>query len=278
MRRPLLSLFLLTLGACAWGPGQGFAVVEPTVRVAYEAQPARNADNGYQKLASDYQVRMDSASMRLDDIELLAISSGSGGGFDPANPPAGYTLCHNGHCHRADGALIPYEEVAAGIGGGGGSRTVVTLPMEEPLNLLAPETRAVGCEPECALPQTRVSQGRWGIKTLRLEGTVRDGRVPPRIASERRFVLERMPGENDAPVAVLTGRLELPSDRETPPEAKLALRLVLTAQLFDTVDWATLAQNPDGVVDFGDPANAKALEAVLEQLARISPEAEVTRG
>ncbi|WP_309897224.1 hypothetical protein [Archangium sp.] len=278
MRRPLHFLFCLALAGCAWGPGQGFAVVEPTVRVAYEAQPARNAGDGYQKLASDYQVRLDSASMRLDGIELIAISGGSGGAFDPANPPPRYSLCHGGHCHRDDGALIPYEQIAAEMGGGGGSSTVVTLPVEEPINLLAPETRAVGCQPECALPQTQVSQGRWGIKTLRLEGTVRDGRVPPRIASERRFVLDRMPGLNDAPVAVLTSQVDLPSDRENPPEAKVALRLVLTAQLFDTVDWSTLAQNQDGVVDFGNPANAKALEAVLEQLARISPQAEVTRG
>jgi len=277
MRRSLLSLFLLTLGGCAWGPGQGFAVVEPTVRVAYEALPARNAGDGYQKLASDYQVRMDSASMQLDGIELIAISSGSGGAFDPANPPPGYSLCHGGHCHRDDGALIDYEQIAAEMGGGGGSSTVVTLPVEEPINLLAPETRTVGCEPECALPQTQVSQGRWGIKTLRIEGTVRDGRVPPRIAGERRFVLDLKPAQNsDAPVVVLSGAVDLPSDRENPPAAKVALRLALTAELFDTVDWTPLVQDTVGVVDL--QSNAKALEAVLERLSRISPQAEVTRG
>jgi hypothetical protein len=277
MRRPLLFLFSLALGGCAWGPGQGFAVVEPTVHVAYEALPARNVGDGYQKLASDYQVRLDSASMQLDGIELIALSSGSGGGFDPANPPPGYSLCHGGHCHRDDGALIDYEQIAAEMGGGGGSSTVVTLPVEEPLNLLAPETRVVGCEPECALPQTQVSQGRWGIKTLRITGTVRDGRVPPRIASEREFVLDLAPTTgSETPVAVLTGQVDLPSDRATPPEAKVALRLVLTAQLFDTVDWATLARSTADVMDL--KSNAKALEAVLEQLARIPPEAEVTRG
>jgi hypothetical protein len=84
------------------------------------------------------------------------------------------------------------------------------------------------------------------------------------------------PGASDAPVAVLTGRVDLPSDRETPPQAKVALRLVLTAQLFDTVDWAALAKSTPGVMDL--KSNPKALEAVLEQLSRISPQAEVTRG
>jgi hypothetical protein len=276
MHRPLLFLFGLALGGCAWGPGQGFAVVEPTVRVSYEAQPARDARDGYQKLASDFQVRLDSASMQLDGIELVAISSGSGGGFDPANPPPGYSLCHGGHCHRDDGALIDYEQIAAELGGGGGSSTVVTLPVQDELNLLAPETRVVGCEPECALPQTQVSRGRWGIKTLRITGTVRDGRVPPRIANERLFMLNLMLRGSDAPVAVLTGEVDLPSDRENPPEAKVALRLALTAQLFDTVDWDALAKSSAGVMDLMTDTQAR--EAVLEQLSRISPQAEVTRG
>ncbi|HYO56067.1 hypothetical protein [Archangium sp.] len=281
MRRPLLFLLGLALGGCAWEPGQGFAVVEPTVRAAYEPLSDRAASDGYQRLSSDYQVRVDSASMRVSTIELISSSSGSGGAFNPANPPPGYTLCHGGHCHREDGALIPYEQVAAEMGGGGGTSAVVTLPVGEPLNLLAPETRAVDCEPECALPETQVSQGRWGVELLRIEGTVRDGRVPPRIPGERRFRLDLTPtGSGDEPVAVLGGEVDLPSDRSHPPRAKLDLNLVLTAGLFDPVDWSTLKQDPGGVVDFNDsdPANAKARKALVERLARFSPEAEVTRG
>jgi hypothetical protein len=153
--------------------------------------------------------------------------------------------------------------------------------VDEPLNLLAPETLAVGCQPDCALPQTELSQGRWGIQMLKLEGTVRDGRVPPRIASELPFVLELAPTPGtDTPVAVLSGDVALPSDRATPPEAKVALRLALTAELFDSVNWAILARNPSGVVDFNAnaEANAEALKAVLERLTRFSPQAEVTRG
>jgi len=281
MRRLLLFLFCLAPGGCAWEPGQGFAVVEPTVRAIYEPLSDRAASDGYQRLSSDYQVRVDAASLRLSDIELLASAGGPGGGFDPARPPPGYTLCHGGHCHREDGALIPYEQVAAEMGGGGGSRVVVTLPVGEPLDLLAPETRAVGCAPGCALPNTQVSQGRWGIEALWFEGTVRDGRVPPRFPGERRFRLDLVPAPgSDAPVAVLDGAVELPSDRSHPPKAKLDLSLVLTAALFDAVDWSTLKQDTNGVVDFNDndPANAKARAALIERLARFPPEAEVTRG
>lgn len=278
MRRAFLFLSCLTLGGCAWEPGQGFAVVEPIVRAAYELLADRTADNDYQRLSSDYQVRVTSASMRLSNIELIAIAAGPGS-FNPASPPPGYSLCHGGHCHRDDGALIPYEQIIAEMGGGGGSTTVATLPVAEPLDLLAAEPRPVECMPDCALPEASVSQGRWGVEELLLEGTVRDGRATPRFPGERRFrwELTRAP-QSEAPAAVLDGTVDLPSDRSTPPRAKLDLNLVLTAALFDPLDWSALKQDDTGVVDFNHADNAAARATLQERLAAISPEAEVTRG
>ena len=128
MRRAFLFLSCLGLAGCAWEPGQGFAVVEPTVRAAYEPLADRIAPDGYQQLSSNYQLRVDVAELQLSGIELIAIAGGSGGGFNPAIPPPGYSVCHGGHCHRDDGAHIPDEQVAAEMGGGGGSSTVVTMP------------------------------------------------------------------------------------------------------------------------------------------------------
>jgi len=280
MRTFLLTGCLLAAG-CTWGPGEGFAVVEPTVRATYALLPDRVVAGGYQQLSSSYQVHVDVASLRLEDIELLARAGGGGGGsFDPANPPPGYSLCHGGHCHRDDGALIPYEQVAAELGGGGGASTVVTLPVQgTPWNLLEEETRQVACEPDCELPATTVSRGRWPVTALRLEGTVRDASVPPRFTGERRFRLDLGPTPgNDTPVAVLEGDLDLPSDRHHAPRVALGLRLALTAALFDTVDWSKVSEGMDGVVDLGDTTrNAPARTALLERLARFSPEAEVRR-
>jgi hypothetical protein len=277
MRHPLFLLCCLALGGCTWEPGQGFAVVEPTVRAAYESLPSRDVGNDYQRLSSDYQVHVESAELELSGVELIASAGGAPGSFDPANPPPRYSNCHGGHCHRDDGALIPYEQIAEEMGGGGGSRTVVTLPVDQPMNLLAPEPREVGCTPDCALPRAEVSQGRWGLETLRIEGTVRDSRPTPRLPGERRFLLN-LTSTGEAPVAVLSGPVDLPSDREHPPRAKLALNLVLTAALFDPLDWGALAVETDGVVDFADPANDEARKVLLERLAQLSPEAEVTRG
>jgi hypothetical protein len=267
----------LLAAGCAWGPGEGFTVVEPSVRATYALLPDRVAAGDYQQLSSSYQVRVEVASLRLEDIELLASAGGGGGGgsFDPSNPPPGYSLCHGGHCHRDDGALIPYEQIEAELGGGGGARTVVTLPVQAPWNLLEAETRRVACEPDCELPATTVSRGRWSVTALRLEGTVRDASMPPRFTGERRFRLDLSPQE--APVALLEGALDLPSDRHHAPRVALDLRLALTAALFDTVDWSKVSEGTDGVVDLEESANAPARTALLERLARVSPEAEVRR-
>jgi hypothetical protein len=265
--RPLswLALGALSLGGCAWEPGQGFAVVEPTVRAAYTSRADRDTGDGFQRLSSDFQVRLDAATLNLSGIELFSAGSG-GGSFDPAHPPEGYTLCHGGHCHREDGALIPYEQVAAELGGTGAS-AVVTLRSSAPWNLLAPETRAVDCQPSCALPETQVAQGRWNLQALHLEGTVRDSRASPRFSGERRFTVD-LPASATEPVATLAGSVDLASDRQTPPRAELALSLELTAALFDGVDFTPDA---DGEV------RVKA-QALVERLTKVSPQAEVVRG
>ena len=273
MRASLLVVCGLTLGGCAWEPGQGFAVVEPTVRAAYESLSGRDAGDGYQRLSSDYQLRVDEASLSLSGIELIS-AGGAGGSFDPANPPAGYSLCHGGHCHRDDGALIPYEQVTAEMSGGTGSSAVVTLTAGAPWNLLTPETRVVGCEPGCALPQTQVSQGRWNIQSMHLTGTVRDARTPARFTGERRFEVELPAQGSNEPVTVLSGAVDLPSDRKTPPQARLDLGLVLTAALFDAVDFGALTPDDDGVVRLRTEDRA----ALVERLAKVSPRAEVSRG
>ncbi|MFP2932804.1 hypothetical protein ACLESO_48200, partial [Pyxidicoccus sp. 3LG] len=142
--RKQLFLPLLLLSGCALEAGEGFAVLEPTVSAAYAPVPSREAGNGFQQLASDFQVRVDAATLGTSHVELLSAGSSGGGGggggtFDPANPPPGYSLCHGGHCHRDDGALVDYEDIQAELDGGGGSgaTTVAALHVDAELDLLA---------------------------------------------------------------------------------------------------------------------------------------------
>ncbi|RKH57868.1 hypothetical protein [Corallococcus aberystwythensis] len=275
----LLPLALVS--GCAFDAGDGFAVLEPSVEAAYTPLSGRNAGDGYQALASDFQLRMDTGAVRLGSIDLLA-SSGGGGTttFDPSSPPPGYSLCHNGHCHGEDGALVDYEDIEAEMGGGGSTTTTVAnLPVDAELDLLSPAVRELTCEPGCGLGKTTLSGGRWSITGLRMTGSVRDGRVPARFAGALPFrFTAAVAGAEATPVAVLKGDLDVPSDRENAPRVTLGLKLELTPALFDAVDWSAATPGTDGVVDLDAPANAAVRAAILEKVAGLNPTAEVNRG
>jgi hypothetical protein len=276
--RLLLFPVLLSTG-CALDAGEGFAVLQPSLRAAYTSPTSREVGDGYQRLSSDFQIRLTTASLGLERIDLLG-SAGGGGptSFDPANPPPGYTICHNGHCDREDGAQVPYEEVEAELGGGGAAAsTVATLPVGV-LDLLAPETRTLECQPDCELPSTTVSNGRWTVTALRLLGTVRDSRATPRFPGERPFVLQLHPVAAQAePVAVLTGTLDIPSDRAHAPRVLLDLTLELTPAIFDPVDWAAATPESDGTVDLNSQPNTATRTQLLKEISELAPQAEVKR-
>ncbi|NPC47891.1 hypothetical protein D7X99_00235 [Corallococcus sp. AB032C] len=269
------------LSGCAFDAGEGFAVLEPSVQAAYSPVSSRNAGDGYQALASDFQLRMDTGTVSLGSIDLIA-SSGGGGSttFDPSSPPPGYSLCHNGHCHSDSGALVDYEDIQAELGGGGSTTvTVANLPVDAELDLLAPATRELTCKPACELGKATLSRGRWAVTGLRMTGSVRDGRVPARFAGALPFrFTAAVTGAEATPVAVLTGALDVPSDRENEPRVALGLKLELTPALFDAVDWSAATVGADGVVDLDAPANAAVRTALLEKVAALSPTAEVNRG
>jgi hypothetical protein len=288
--RARLLLPLVFLSGCALDAGESFATLEPTVSASYTPVSSRDAGNGFQQLASDFQVRLDAASLGLSHVELLsAASSGgsSGGGsgetFDPANPPPGYSLCHGGHCHRDDGALVSYEDVQAELNGGGGatSSLVAALHVDADLDLLASQTLTPECEPDCELPKGTLTSAHWDVTALRLQGAVRDHRATPRFVGERPFRLDlAVEGEEEEdvePLAELSGALDVPADREHEPRVKLALALAVAPTLFDTLDWSAATPGADGVVDLGAPPNEAVRKQLLEALAKLKPEAEVSR-
>ncbi|WP_164016943.1 hypothetical protein [Pyxidicoccus trucidator] len=285
--RARLLLPLLLLSGCALDAGEGFAVLEPTVSAGYTPLPSRDVGNGFQQLASDYQVRVDAAALGVSHVELLSAATGGGGGgggggtFDPANPPPGYSLCHGGHCHRDDGALVDYEDIQAELDGGGGSSavTLAALHVDAELDLLASETLTPECEPDCELPRGTVSRARWDVTALRLQGVVKDRRATPRFEGERPFRLDLAVegGEEAEPLMELSAPLDIPSDREHKPRVLLALALSLSPTVFDALDWAAATPGADGVVDLGAEENEALLSELLEAVAGLTPEAEVQR-
>ncbi|MFP2958685.1 hypothetical protein ACLEPN_12745 [Myxococcus sp. 1LA] len=276
--RTRLLLPLLFLSGCALEPGESFAVLDPTVRADYTPVDTRDVGNGFQRLASDFELRLDGAALGVEHIDLVGGGDTSGPTtFDPANPPPGYTNCHNGHCHRDDGALVDYEDIQAELdGGGGGSEaTVASLHVDADLDLLADQTLSPECEPSCELGRTHVTRSQWDVAAVHLEGAVRDSRATPRIHGERRFRLALT--ATDAPLMVLRGTVDIPSDRENKPRVKLDMRLALSPTLFDSVDWSATTPGTDGVVDLNATENTAVRTAIVEALTTLEPQAEVQR-
>lgn len=281
LRRVVPAVAMLSF-ACALGPGEPFAVVSPTLDARYLVPEDRVREDGFARLASDYEVRVDNASITLGHFEVTrrsegrASAGGSGGGgtFDPANPPPGYSLCHGGHCHRDDGALIPYDEIEAELQGGGGTAEVqvaMTLETERTIDLIAGFEETVACAPDCDLDQGELTGVRGEVRHLRIEGRVRDTRPSPRIP-EQGFVLEATFEEgSEGPGALLSAPLSLVVDRRQFPNLALELELHPGPQMFDGVDWAALAGG--SVIRFEPTAR----DAVLDAFAATSFEVQVTR-
>ncbi len=49
--------------------------------------------------------------------------------FDPRNPPAGFTVCHRNHCHRAGGGVASYNQVMKEIG----ATKIIGVPKKAPM-------------------------------------------------------------------------------------------------------------------------------------------------
>jgi hypothetical protein len=243
-----LCLLATLISGCTFEPGRWFATLEPSLNAAYLPRADRDAGEGWQRLSNDFQVRVTELHLELGEIALLAAAAPGGAvKLDPARPPPGYTLCHNGHCHHESGRLVPYAEIEAELAGGGDAirtRAVVSLPVGGPLQLATPVERSLTCRPSCNLDRLTIVRATVPVRALSVAGLVRDARTPPRLPAESPFRWELAPGADAGaagPPPVLDAALDLPADHEHPPRVALRFQLALAASLFDGVELGALA-------------------------------------
>lgn len=254
---------LLLLG-CTAGPGAGFGeLASATLDAALVPGEARDLGGGAVLTNLAYAVTPTVMTLELGSVALLELQGAGGATFDPANPPEGYGLCHGGHCHRDDGALVAYADVEAELAGGGASFVAVaTLPVDATVDLLA--GAHLDLEPESPiLPKADVSKLTLGVGALHLEGVVEDG---------DRGV---WPLRIDLPLdAELGAGFDLVLDRASDPVLDLTVALEPGGTLFDDLDFAALAADDAVVLD--DPDAAASLTLATALLA-VEPVPAVTR-
>lgn len=256
----LAALAAALAGGCTFTPGGGFGTLgEATFAAAFEPG-ARDLGDGGTLTDLLYRVHLDSVVLSAGDLVLAELSGGDGAAFDPAQPPPGYTLCHGGHCHSEDGALVDYADIEAELAGGTASFVpVLTFPLGGDLDLLA--GGAVALEPVedgSLLPAADVSKATLDVTRIRLAGTVSGGPDASGI------------GEIGAPLAVdlaVSGQvgagLDLPIARDEDPIIELSVRLVVDGTVFDGIDFAPLAASGEVRMDSLDDEAAAALAAAV---------------
>ena len=250
MRRFLIPLALpaLLVTSCTFQPGASFGTLQAaSLASSFEPPASRLDSDGRIKTDGGYRIRLESLKLlpRQLDFQSTSGTAATGGTFDPAKPPAGYTNCHGGHCHREDGALVDYEDIEAELAGGKvTTKTVLSLPVETPFDLLSGSATAslTQCEPGCQLDRGTWSKANFQIASLAASGTVEDPSTFNRLGGQvRSWSLTLKP-------APFTQKLAVTIDRDHGERLTVVAKLVLTEKLWDAIDFQTLAASAGTLV------------------------------
>jgi hypothetical protein len=256
--RWLASILGLAATGCALSDGQPWGEAEVTLSARFAPPAERLTGSGRLKTAASFEIDLDSIVAQFDSVTLRMAAAGSSATFDPADPPEGYSLCHNGHCHAADGSLVAYEDIL--LEGSSGGYFVTRAASAEPL-LLSTQPASVelgACSNNCVLERGEVATAEVTLAAVELHGRVFDGTAGGRVpAAGLEFIMTFAPeGSIVTPTfaAVANGRRV---------GVRVALNLRVSPKLFDDVEWTY----PDGAgepVDFSKDAGAAVAEKLID--------------
>lgn len=252
---------MLACAGCAWEAGQPWGIWHPSVRVRASVPADRQLPDGRFRTASEYLWQIESLQIELADVQLLQATNASQLSFDPAKPPAGYSLCHGGHCHAADGRLVDYAEIQAELLGGGGGVAPVAAPLDVTAAMAAQFGPAVAAAP-VDLPLGELATLRLAWRAVHLRARVWDGGPGG----------NRLPSKGisltvDLPASSLAAQLTGSAGPHQPVDIHTRADLDVSVAFLDGVDVAALAAAApivDGVAQIQQPADAPAAKLLAQ--------------
>ncbi|RAL25332.1 hypothetical protein DL240_03735 [Lujinxingia litoralis] len=186
----------------------------------------------------------------ISSVRLIREVDGQAGSadFDPANPPPGYSLCHNGHCHSDDGRLVDYASIASESGGG--SQVVSAVHLEHTLTSQAEVHSSLKINERGPLSAVEVE-----LDTLVLEATLgyQGQMVEVRASVPVRGYRVRAP-------------IDLRIDRESAAEQELPLVLQLPSELFAGLDLDDATLEEDGRLRITNTRNRELAQTLSERI------------
>jgi len=239
--------------ACTWGEGGGFATLEE-VELKAHIEPSAFHELGPGNWRTDlgYRVQLASAELHFEELVLQQGVDDTSSGFDPSNPPPGYSLCHAGHCHSDDGRLVEYAEIERELASSGSAyAAVVRVPVAGAADLIAGGV-LLGSDvlPSRELPSVVIERVLLRARSFSLRGTVHEG--PAQVELPEAGLPLAIDFELSAP---FQGRAQLGIDRDSPDSIEVDVELIVSSTLLD------------GRVDWVDP-QAPQSEPVLDGLAQ----------
>jgi hypothetical protein len=261
------SIVFAWLTGCAWQPGTGFATVHADGVVLRAALGAGRQDaQGRWKLSDGSKVAEFKAVLTVKDcvLESLSESGGGGGGtFDPANPPPGYTLCHGGHCHRADGALIDEAQIRAELQAKAGVSTYASaltlLPAEPRWDLAWKAERATTwqtMQPHPYLAQVSLKRASLRLTQLDLQGVTSTDTVPGDRSWRMTLPLDGV---------TFSAPLSTTVSRAGPAAYGLSASFRLSDRLLDGLPWQTWFAQPTTADTFTITPEGEVLTSLKER-------------
>ncbi len=238
----------MILAGCTFQPGVSFGTLaDATLDARFQPPASRMDAEGRLKTASGYRIRIDSLKLMPKQLDFQSTTgkAGTGGSFDPADPPAGYSLCHGGHCHRDDGALISYEEIEAELSGGSlKTATVLSLPVVSAFDLLTGSATASLVQNQAGrqLDRSQWSKASLQFASLTASGSVEDPSSFNRLGGQTRtWSLTLSP-------SAFSQKIEVNIDRDQGDRLAIAATFTLSEKLWDEVDFQTLASSTPGTL------------------------------
>lgn len=269
----IIALTILTaagLTACTFDDGNPSASVQGQLTAAFNVPEDRVAASGAVKTATDFELIFENIEVEFGPMEIVQSAAVAAVEFDPSDPPAGYSLCHNGHCHADAGELVDYEDIVSEIAEEQGitaSRTRVLSSANGTIWETSFATDFNDCpNGRCPLQQAPLTGVDVVISSITLSLSVTDTRT-----GDRRRIDDYTLNETFVVAATVSGQLDgAVVDYHSDNAFTLLAELEISPRIFDSVDWVALGSAPSGA-EFND-AGAALRDALNEVVinARIS--------
>jgi hypothetical protein len=255
-RRAAAGVLAFVTCSCANEPGQPWGAAELSLTVQLEVPPDRQLANGGIRTAAGYALYLQEVALEVREVSLLVRPTGSTSSvFDPAKPPANYSLCHNGHCHRDDGALVDYADIEAELLAASGAKAAtpgVTLALAETATMTASSAvvplPACSAKDPCDLPRGTLQTARVRVAALRLVGVVKDADGLGRLPAQGITLELEIPLQVGDQLLGAAASLAGPLDNGQPAGVRARLRLSLSPTWLDGADVAALANGKPALV------------------------------